>query len=1173
MKNNLYKKILIPAISGVAMLSFFVQAGAQTESADIPENLAPLARELGCSNQEECAKVFDSNFEKSIELAEKHGVYNADQQKMAKSFKQEVINKLNDIGDDNFEEEIVKIAQEILKKPSVAKVLKVDKEEVKAAETIISEVKNAGAGVEVCSRPASSLSREELIACLEASKKLARQSDIIGKYIPKGISEKAKMLDATVGLEEALAKGEYADMGKTAEEVGQKCLRPGSESLKTCDEIAEKYFGPQGVKELAAARAQTKQAGDFYLQSLANLELITPDGQKVAGKEAIRKTCDTAFQRREVKIARACGEFAVKNGLANKEEVEEGLKIFESFASKSQINFDDCRNNPESCKEFIPEEFKKDFDSEMKIFEIMKKEMGFDPRQCERSNFDLEIGKKCFEASKKVLPKLKELAKEHPEAQRIISEIEFGMKEEERHSQKQEDFIKVFQNQGGPGGCKSERECFAYCSDSANGAECISFGAKHEVFGGAEAVERYQKYNNTLNVQQSFFGEPYQVGAPGTYNNQQGGTSNGSGSYQNNLRQVPPPPFYNEGNFGGPAGPSPECFSAIKNGDFAKAKEICNAPTNAYQYRPYVPPNRGICPAIPNIPCPTGTRRVDRVTPEGCGVYECVADNYEVRCAADQYWKVTGSGGQGYCAQKESYSSYPYDPKEKCYREGGTWAGDYCRFGRTYNSSSAGQNYSSGSYYSSGNVSSYGYPGSCSSELANLLGSGCHYMYNDSSGNPIYCNGEMTRSAKRGDAVAKEGCASSGGYGNYSSSGSYPGDANSCPGFSYSRWDSSGRRYCQLNNERKCDYNYPSYLTNETNYKTENCPADNNSSGTGNWSSYSYSSYNYTTPSGQREQIWNSYGLRSWVRTDADTARIERLKQACSSVTSSSSDIWMPGAGNFGSVDFGMPDESRCKAWTPNSQASYSSYGYGGGSYSSYSYSYPQCDWSTQYLKNSTQSCMPKTDCYNTANVDYNSSECQGVRGYTSGYSSSYGSYNSYSSASSCPTNLLGSGCHDMGSAYFNSAMDQYVIYGGSTIKNCTAEYINGCTSWGNSSSYSTGGSYSSYSYSSYSTGGSYSSYGSGSYSSYSDGGGSYSSSYDASAACTQSGGSWNGSSCVTNTVSSAATDPSAACAQAGGTWDGTTCAMPGSTTLNKNGSLIASLSQTLKGIFEGLLH
>ena len=69
-----------------------------------------------------------------------------------------------------------------------------------------------------------------------------------------------------------------------------------------------------------------------------------------------------------------------------------------------------------------------------------------------------------------------------------------------------------------------------------------------------------------------------------------------------------------------------------------------------------------------------------------------------------------------------------------------------------------------------------------------------------------------------------------------------------------------------------------------------------------------------------------------------------------------------------------------------------SSYGYysSGSSYSSYNY--PQCDWSSQYLKNSTQTCMPRTYCYDTASAEYNSSECQGVRG-----SSSYSSYN-YSS-------------------------------------------------------------------------------------------------------------------------------------------------------------------------------
>ncbi len=52
----------------------------------------------------------------------------------------------------------------------------------------------------------------------------------------------------------------------------------------------------------------------------------------------------------------------------------------------------------------------------------------------------------------------------------------------------------------------------------------------------------------------------------------------------------------------------------------------------------------------------------------------------------------------------------------------------------------------------------------------------------------------------------------------------YAGDASSCPGFSYSRSDTLGKRYCQLNNFDSCEYNYPAYL-NIANYSQADCPA------------------------------------------------------------------------------------------------------------------------------------------------------------------------------------------------------------------------------------------------------------------------------------------------------------------------------------------------------------
>ena len=60
---------------------------------------------------------------------------------------------------------------------------------------------------------------------------------------------------------------------------------------------------------------------------------------------------------------------------------------------------------------------------------------------------------------------------------------------------------------------------------------------------------------------------------------------------------------------------------------------------------------------------------------------------------------------------------------------------------------------------------------SCSSLLLNLLGSGCHWMYSDSSGRGVYCDGPMTKSAKEGDTSTTAGC--SGGGATYSPNPSY----------------------------------------------------------------------------------------------------------------------------------------------------------------------------------------------------------------------------------------------------------------------------------------------------------------------------------------------------------------------------------------------------------------
>ncbi|MBI5153418.1 MAG: hypothetical protein HZA36_03090 [Parcubacteria group bacterium] len=323
-------------------------------------------------------------------------------------------------------------------------------------------------------------------------------------------------------------------------------------------------------------------------------------------------------------------------------------------------------------------------------------------------------------------------------------------------------------------------------------------------------------------------------------------------------------------------------------------------------------------------------------------------------CSSGQWWYTSPSGGAGYCR----------DSSTACTQAGGTWnsSSNYCQMPTC----------PSGQYWYTPPSGGTGY---CTSSTSNTCPSG-QYWYTPPSGGAGYCT----------------------------SSTAYAGDANSCPGFSYSRWDQGGKRYCQLNNERKCDYNYPSYLTNGTNYKVESCPAETtpqacpagqywysppgggagsctstvnstcdaslkqllgdgchqmstDSSGRAlycdgsmtksakqgdttttpgcspsNTQQCSSGQYWYVPSGGgagyckasdqqanQREQVWNSLGLRSWVRNDADPVRVENLKQACAN-TPSGANVWMPDAGSAPSVNFGMPDPEKCRTYSQQSQ-------------------------------------------------------------------------------------------------------------------------------------------------------------------------------------------------------------------------------------------------------------
>ena len=642
---NLTKTNLLGTVTGLVlglMLAFSV-ALAQTEpvavATDIPQELILLAQDLGCQTSAQCAEKFDADIEQGIVLAQKYKIYTPEQEKVASTFKTEVLERLRTVSQDNFEEEILALANKILsEKPALARTMGVTRQTVNAAETIITTVKHAGVDVRTCQKSPENLSREQLIACIRAGNDLSSRGTLVGDYIPKEnikAEEAGRMLD----LENSLLAGEYGGLGRIGvEQAGQICLKPGSESIADCDLIAQRFFGNEGVKQLQEARQQTTRIKEYYTEGIERMELVTPNGQKLIGKGAIKNACNKAFEENNFGLARACGNFAVKNGYATQNEIEDGLKIMETFSQKAQgVNFDDCRFNPESCREFLPDEFRSQFNSQFEIFKIMSEYIGFDPSRCENT-CDSDIGKRCLEGAKKALSRVEEIAQNSPEARRIVDEIRSHITEGERMTQRLDEFNQDSNRGGiaGPGGCKGPEECFKYCNQSTNSAECISFGAKSQIFDQSTVMQKFTNVNERLdNFYPNSYLPPEQYPAPNQF---------GPNQIDQRFNQYPYPPQQ-------PVGPSPECFAAISSGDFARAKTACSSVTENYP-RPIAEPFP-VCPAyaMPS-PCPEGQMRQQASDAQGCLSYgACVAiegyrpiDITPKSCPSGQYMD-----GQGVC--------------------------------------------------------------------------------------------------------------------------------------------------------------------------------------------------------------------------------------------------------------------------------------------------------------------------------------------------------------------------------------------------------------------------------------------------------------------------------------------------------------------------------------------
>ena len=1107
---------------------------------------------------------------------------------------------------------------------SVANKVELTPQIVKEKRAIVDTAKSIGVDFEQCRTMNPDTASIEL---LRGCARLAKHKDI-QQYIPDDVKKRADRADTSIALKESLQNGEFQCGDGTLEGCGNFCLNSSSETRKAgeaaippiCLQIANKFFGEQGADDLKRAYSNVQQTFDNATKRAQNVLFKTTDGRALTNLQEIGRYLENAGRAGDVEAVKHGIDFLILKGFANQSDKDFALKMVGNIKDKGlgNFDFDKCRANPEQCEEFVPEENRGNFAIMNQIDRIMRAELGSrgvtDPFQCE---LDSSKGQSCMEAAKATLPQIEPLAKTNPEVSFFINDIKQKIRFSEEgigaRKRAEEQFLKG-EVKVGDKNFRSMTELEDFCRINPN--ECLAETAREGFFSRDVATEKYQRaaelqFNKFRDIQQSSFpdfGFSDAVQMPFQRQDTEFNKEEIMAQFEKWLDnpQGPPPtpgfqqPYNPQNQYRPDGGQYPYPYSSQPYpGQYPKQyQQQSNTNSPYYQGCPYtvipypcpngqyrqesvdefgcykagacIPINtntavkpidgRFICPAIPTVEsCPAGEEKTITYSSPECGTfYSCrpinksdgsinfphTLSNGKILTSLEEarnYCRAYGLGsGQGISAECEKkfgivYSQNLYPSLEE-----------------------NGSSYRSGIYFNPAFTSCMDRLGSreASGKIQNWLNSGIipppwNELSNKGQSDVATCEREVSSITIYSVPTDDRNGVQCEKYGN-----------------GWHTMDSSGNCFNPEMTQYRTHDNILQFCANSSVYGCSN-----------NYSVSTTTAPVYYTPQqGQTEQIWNNFGLRSWIRSDADSARIAALKQACANVKSGltsgySSDVWMPNAGNSSSIDFGMPDPQKCAAASA-SNCGDGQYFDGTNCVSDYSdnppllgdcrnntnqsqcITQPGCKWFTDQNGNYCEgdNYIPPT---NTSSYIGDASSCPGFaysRWDSTGarycqlntvkscqfFYPQYLDANNYT-VNGCPSDttvwqqdssisgscsseligLLGDGCHSMGNAWFDGQMTKYVFPGGSTIKNCTLESISGCSSGG-------------------------ASYNTCSYGQYWDGNACVNNPSSPSTSC-GSEQYWDGNACVNNPSSYA--DPQQSCASAGGTWDSASnyCNMPNS--------------------------
>lgn len=632
------------------------------------------------------------------EIGKRHSLYTAERAKQVDAVLEEFKGKaVEDLKKCQSAECLVSVANDVASRlsksaPEIAKKLDLTPSKIEEKKTIVEAAREIGVDPVTCRGMDPDTAQ---LDTLRACARLARH-ERVRAILPEEAQRAVELSDASVRLDESLKRKEYQCGDNTAEGCGNFCLNSagparsggGSAIPPICRAIAERFFGAEGVRHLEAAHTGVRQTAEAHARRAENVVFTTLEGKTLTNPVEIGRYLEDQGKKGNVEAVEKGLDFMIARGFAAPEDKEFALGMVRKAKEKGGLpDFEACRQNVSLCKDFIPEERRAEFEGFQEFETVMRQELGFDPGECRQGELDESIGTRCLEASKRALPQIEALTRRFPQIGHISADIRRHMAESEERMARKDQFHEEFRRHGGPGGCQSEEACRQYCSDPTNGPECIAWGAKNQIAGfrGEEAVERFQEFHQAIqrpeggrteSLPREFRGEgPF----PGFEPPGQGGVPPGqtSGFTAPGPGFAPPPGAVGRGGFGGPGrtGPSPQCFAAIEQGDFARAKELCEVrfsgpvpppsperPACPFvraeacqegQYRPesrdanhcpffgecvsipgYRPEAKRICPAMPTVDeCPRDQERVAVMTSPDCGTY--------YRCVS----KGTGSGG------------------------------------------------------------------------------------------------------------------------------------------------------------------------------------------------------------------------------------------------------------------------------------------------------------------------------------------------------------------------------------------------------------------------------------------------------------------------------------------------------------------------------------------------